>query len=80
MIINRIIKKDIEIELNNSDRKVIILYGPRQAGKTTLIEMLLSQDLNYKKYNGDDIFTQNIFSNNNLENLKEREEKKIFWL
>jgi len=70
MIINRIIKKDIEIELNNSDRKVIILYGPRQAGKTTLIEMLLSQDLSYKKYNGDDIFTQNIFSNNNLENLK----------
>jgi hypothetical protein len=70
MIINRTIKKDIEIELNNSDRKVIILYGPRQAGKTTLIEMLLSQDLSYKKYNGDDIFTQNIFSNNNLENLK----------
>lgn len=78
MIINRIIKKDIEIELNNSDRKVIILYGPRQAGKTTLIEMLLSQDLNYKKYNGDDIFTQNIFSNNNLENLKrERGEKDL---
>lgn len=70
MIIKRTIKKDIEIELNNSDRKVIILYGPRQAGKTTLIEMLLSQDLSYKKYNGDDIFTQNIFSNNNLENLK----------
>jgi len=70
MIINRTIKKDIEIELNNSDRKVIILYGPRQAGKTTLIEMLLSQDLSYKKYNGDDIFTQNIFSNNNLESLK----------
>jgi len=70
MIINRTIKKELEAALNNPDRKVIILYGPRQAGKTTLIEMLLTQELSYKKYNGDDIFTQNIFSNNNLENLK----------
>ena len=70
MIINRTIKKELEFALKNTDRKVIILYGPRQAGKTTLIEMLLHQDLNYKKYNGDDIFTQNIFSNNNLESLK----------
>jgi hypothetical protein len=70
MIINRTIKKELESALKNTDRKVIILYGPRQAGKTTLIEMLLHQDLSYKKYNGDDIFTQNIFSNNNLESLK----------
>ena len=66
MIINRTIKKELESALKNTDRKVIILYGPRQAGKTTLIEMLLHQDLSYKKYNGDYIFTQNIFSNNNL--------------
>ena len=70
MIINRTIKKELESALKNTDRKVIVLYGPRQAGKTTLIEMLLHQDLSYKKYNGDDIFTQNIFSNNNLESLK----------
>jgi len=70
MIINRTIKKELEFALNQPDRKVIILYGPSLAGKTTLIEILLSQERNYKKYNGDDIFTQNIFSNNNLENLK----------
>jgi hypothetical protein len=78
MIINRTIRKELEDAINNSDRKVIVLYGPRQAGKTTLIEMLLSEELNYKKYNGDDIFTQNIFSNNNLENLKRSIGEKDF--
>lgn len=70
MIINRTIKKELESALNDSSRRVIILYGPRQAGKTTLIDMLLSQESNYEKYNGDDIFTQNTFNNNNLEHLK----------
>ena len=70
MLINRTIKKELENSLNDSNRRVVILYGPRQAGKTTLIDMLLSQELNYEKYNGDDIFTQNTFSNNNLEHLK----------
>jgi len=78
MIINRTIRKELEDAINNSDRKVIVLYGPRQAGKTTLIEMLLSEELNYKKYNGDDIFIQNIFSNNNLENLKRSIGEKDF--
>lgn len=70
MIIDRTIKKELESALNDSSRRVIILYGPRQAGKTTLIDMLLSQESNYEKYNGDDIFTQNTFNNNNLEHLK----------
>jgi len=71
MIIDRTIKKELESALNDSSRRVIILYGPRQAGKTTLIDILLSQESNYEKYNGDDIFTQNTFNNNNnLEHLK----------
>ena len=52
--------------------KIIILYGPRQAGKTTLINILL-QDLpldSFQKFIGDDLFTQDIFSRNELELLK----------
>ncbi len=53
------------------ERKVIIIYGPRQAGKTTLIKSLLKglkTDFDY--FTGDDLFAQEIFSRNELEHLK----------
>jgi len=53
------------------ERKVIIIYGPRQAGKTTLIKSLLKElktDFDY--FTGDDLFAQEIFSRNELEHLK----------
>jgi hypothetical protein len=51
------------------ERKVIILYGPRQAGKTTLIKQLLSKR-EYEYFTGDDLYAQNIFSRNELESLR----------
>src|SRR3990167_6397847 len=53
------------------EKKVIIIYGPRQAGKTTLIKLMLS-DLGekYEYFTGDDLYAQNIFGKNELESLK----------
>ena len=50
---------------------MIIIYGPRQAGKTTLIKLMLS-DLGekYEYFTGDDLYAQNVFSKNELESLK----------
>lgn len=53
------------------ERRVIIIYGPRQAGKTTLIKHLLSElKESFEYFTGDDLYTQNIFSKNELESLK----------
>ncbi len=69
-MINRIIGEKIKKAISG-ERKVIIIYGPRQSGKTTLIKYLLSeikQDFEY--FTGDDLYAQNIFSKNELELLK----------
>lgn len=50
---------------------MIIIYGPRQAGKTTLIKHLLADiKEEFEYFTGDDLYTQNIFSKNELEPLK----------
>jgi len=69
-MINRIIGEKIKKAISG-ERKVIIIYGPRQSGETTLIKYLLSeikQDFEY--FTGDDLYAQNIFSKNELELLK----------
>jgi hypothetical protein len=50
------------------EKKVIILYGPRQAGKTTLIKQLLSGE-DYEYFTGDDLYAQDIFSKHDLTSL-----------
>jgi len=58
-------------EAVNGERRVIIIYGPRQAGKTTLIKHLLSEMKEVVEYfTGDDLYAQNIFSKHELESLK----------
>lgn len=70
VMINRAIKEEIK-EAIQGERKVIIIYGPRQAGKTTLIKTLLSDmDEKYEYFTGDDLYAQSIFSKNELESLK----------
>ncbi len=69
-MINRKISEKIKQAING-EKRVIIIYGPRQAGKTFLIKYLLSemkQDFEY--FTGDDLYAQNIFSKNELESLK----------
>jgi len=70
VMINRKISAKIK-EAIRGERKVIIIYGPRQSGKTTLIKHLLSEmKAKYEYFTGDDLYAQNIFSKNELESLK----------
>ncbi|MBU4087055.1 MAG: ATP-binding protein [Nanoarchaeota archaeon] len=69
-MINRAISEKIK-EAINGERRVIIIYGPRQAGKTTLIKHLLSEmKEDFEYFTGDDLYAQNIFSKHELESLK----------
>jgi len=54
-----------------SEPKTIILYGPRQAGKTTLIQQALAQtDLPRVQLNGDDLRTQELLGRADLDRLE----------
>ncbi|MDO8482486.1 MAG: ATP-binding protein [bacterium] len=66
-----IIKRKITDLLNTTlsgEKKVVILYGPRQSGKTTLIKELmgLNKISENQMFTGDDIFAQNLFGKNDL--------------
>lgn len=71
MIINRTISSKLKDSLLG-EPKVTVLYGPRQAGKTTLINALLQeiQEKSVLSFTGDDLFTQDLFGKNELESLK----------
>jgi predicted AAA+ superfamily ATPase len=57
--------------LLKKDKNVQIVYGQRQAGKTTLINLILKEIKQpYNYYTGDDLFAQDLLSQNNLEKLK----------
>ncbi len=52
--------------------KVLVLYGPRQSGKTTLLQQLMSKTrFKYKSVTGESMETQEILGSNNLKNLEE---------
>lgn len=51
--------------------KVLVLFGPRQTGKTTIIKHFLeSQNYKYRFVTGDDLSIQQALGTNNLEQLK----------
>ncbi len=69
-MLNRAIAERIKKAIKG-ERKVIIIYGPRQSGKTTLIKFLLAEmEAEYEYFTGDDLYAQNIFGKNELESLK----------
>jgi len=79
MIINRKITESIEKTLAKEPR-IILLYGPRQSGKTTLLNFLLPK-LNEQEVvflNGDDLRTQEDLSIANLDLLKKTIGSKKF--
>lgn len=70
-LIKRAIFSQILVDLESSDQKIIIIYGPRQAGKTTLINQLKQEiKIKYLEFTGDDLQAQSIFSRYELANLK----------
>lgn len=50
--------------------KVVIIYGPRRVGKTTLIKKFLENEKNALFVTGEDIFVQKILSSQSIEQLK----------
>lgn len=52
--------------------KVLIIYGPRRVGKTTLINLLLEKtNLKYKIDSGDNIRTRNVLTSEDFQLIKE---------
>ncbi len=68
MIINRIISSDIKAKCFKG--KTIVLIGPRQTGKTTLIKSILDDFDDYLFLDGDDISTRQLLENINTQQLK----------
>jgi len=72
MNIQRILEKKL-IEAIEKGRDAVILYGPRQAGKTTLIERVLeSLKLKALVLSGDDVRVQEELSQHHLDFLKKK--------
>ncbi|KKQ88266.1 MAG: hypothetical protein UT11_C0037G0005 [Berkelbacteria bacterium GW2011_GWA2_38_9] len=70
MIIERTVKQQIKKALDLG-QLVIVIYGPRQSGKTTLIKSI-TDEMSVQPFsrNGDDLFTQKEFSTWELSALK----------
>lgn len=67
-----IFKRNIEPTIENyltKQRKVIIIYGARQVGKTTMLHRIFDGQPDVVWYNGDDINTQALFDKASLADL-----------
>lgn len=52
--------------------KVLVIYGPRQVGKTTLLKDFLAETkMKYRLDSGENIRVQEVFSDNNFKKIKE---------
>ena len=51
--------------------KVVIIFGPRRVGKTTLLKKYLYNEANYLFVTGEDIFVREFLSSGSIEKLKE---------
>lgn len=51
--------------------KVIVIYGPRRVGKTTMIKKFLENESNYHFVTGEDIFVRESLSGESIEKLKD---------
>lgn len=71
MYIRRLLKKDIQKRLLLKQGKIIVLYGARQVGKTSLVEDIL-KDITQRilKLNGDEEKTSTLFSSRDLKKMK----------
>lgn len=51
--------------------KVVVVYGPRRVGKTTLLKKYLSNHDNALFVTGEDVFVQNFLSSNSIDKLRD---------
>ncbi|MFH1790171.1 MAG: ATP-binding protein [bacterium] len=65
------IKRLVQIEQNLEANKVVIIYGPRQVGKTTLVKNFLKNtSLRYEYFTGDQLDFVEDFGSCNLDTIK----------
>jgi len=67
-MIKRILENTIKNKLNNN--KVIVIYGARQTGKTTLLKSMFKRDNNTVWINADRIDDKSLFEKESLVNFK----------
>jgi predicted AAA+ superfamily ATPase len=59
-----------QLESLEREGKVIVIYGPRRVGKTTLLKKYLEDKQDYLFVTGEDIFVHEFLSSNSVEKLK----------
>jgi uncharacterized protein len=67
----RIIANQIQKDLSDPIHKIIILYGPRQVGKTTLVKSILQSQDDALYINADQFIYNDVFSGRDLRKMKE---------
>ncbi len=67
-MINRTLQKSVLTRLG--DRKVIIIYGARQVGKTTLLKEIFKNKADVLWLNGDESYARALLDDNNSERLR----------
>ena len=50
--------------------KVVIVYGARRVGKTTLLKKFLEAEENYLFFSGEDLFARSAFASGSIDKLK----------
>jgi len=72
MYIKRKIIQSIKEELEKQESKIIVIYGARQVGKTTLVENVLADNKDQKilRINGDRISNNTLISSRDLQKLE----------
>lgn len=53
-----------------ASNKVVVIYGPRRVGKTTLLQKFLENESQYLLITGEDLFVQRNFSSQSVDQLK----------
>ncbi|MBS3905119.1 MAG: ATP-binding protein [Simkania sp.] len=51
--------------------KVVIIFGPRRVGKTTLLKKYLENETNYLFVTGEDVFVRDFLSSSSIDKLKD---------
>lgn len=59
-----------QLERLEQEGKVVVIYGPRRVGKTTLLKKYLEDKTEYLFVTGEDIFVHEYLSSNSIEKLK----------